>query len=187
LPYGLNVRLSSEGRLNLDSEYVNEHANKIGPIRSYGVYQANGKFDVSGEFYVTEKYSFDFESISEIEILLRPLSQLTEAIEHGGERFVPIVRIAEMLGMRQVSPYDADDEGVIYYGWEHTSCDSSEQYLFSYYEDGKFGVWIDEVSGRPLYSEFSLEVIQFMHSIHVDLYGLIEAGLAEAITSIPQP
>ena len=119
-------------------------------------------------------------------LLLRPLYQLTETIEHNGERFVPIVRIAEILGMRQVSPYDADDEGVIYYGWDHTSYDSSEQHLFSYYEDGKFGVWQDEVSGVPLYSEFSLEVIQFMHSIHVDLYGLIESGLAEPIPSIPQ-
>ena len=100
LPWGVNVRLSREGRFNLDGEYVNEHANKIGPIRSYAVYQIDGKFDVSGEFYVTEKYSFDFDSISEIELLIRPLSDLTSEITHNGETFIPI----EKLGYTSVLP-----------------------------------------------------------------------------------
>jgi hypothetical protein len=146
LPYGLNVRLSSEGRFNLDGEYVNEHANKIGPIRSYGVYQVNGKFEVSGEFYVTEKYSFDFDSISEIEILLRPLSQLTEVIEYGGERFVPM----EVL--------QRDFPQAAFYYRQQTDADNLPYCIMR-----QLLMW------------------------HVDIFDLIESGLAEPIPSIPQP
>lgn len=89
LPYGLKARLSHIGRLNLDSEYPNEHQGKIGIIRNFGIY----KGEVSGELQVTNKYTFDFEGLEELEIILRPLSDLTKEIEHNGERFIPLERI----------------------------------------------------------------------------------------------
>jgi len=72
-------------------------------------------------------------------IHLRPLSQLTETIEHGGERFVP----NERMGRPNV-------ELII------------DPTLLLYY------------------------IVNYMHSLHFDTFGLIEAGLAEPIPSIPQ-
>jgi hypothetical protein len=87
-------------------------------------------------------------------LLLRPLSQLTETIEHGGERFVPIDKIKHELSLDFLSNMWAND----------------------YVTDEKS---IMEMCPYGL--------ITFLHSLHVDTFGLIESGLAEPIPSIEQP
>jgi len=79
-------------------------------------------------------------------MMLRPLSQLTETIEHGGQRFVPSQRIDDM-GYR-VHPLTYDAIGVL---------------------------------ALPYW------VVQLLLSWQVDIFSLIESGLAEPIPSIKQP
>jgi hypothetical protein len=86
------------------------------------------------------------EQITNVIPLLRPLSQLTETIEHGGDRFVPSQRIDDM-GYR-VHPLTYDAIGVL---------------------------------ALPYW------VVQLLLSWHMDVFSLIESGLAEPIPSIEQP
>jgi hypothetical protein len=79
-------------------------------------------------------------------LFLRPLSQLTETIEHGGERFVPI----EVL-------HRDFPQSALYYGKQ------------------------TDASNLPYC------IMRQLLMWHVDIFDLIEAGLAEPIPSIPQP
>lgn len=91
LPYGLKAKLSKEGVFNLDSEYRNEYAYRICTIIDFTTYSK----DLGGSMKVdeTKDYRFDFDSLSEIEIILRPLSDLTKEIEHNGEKFYPYEKL----------------------------------------------------------------------------------------------
>lgn len=73
LPYGLKAKLSKEGIFNLDSEYPNQYINEICTINNF--YLINGEF--SGSMVVdksNKNYGFDFDNLSEVEIILRPLN-----------------------------------------------------------------------------------------------------------------
>jgi len=77
LPYGLKAILSNEGKFNLDSEYPNEHQNKICTITDFTTYSKDlgGSMKVDG----VANYSFDFDSLSEIQIVLHPLSEFGDS------------------------------------------------------------------------------------------------------------
>jgi hypothetical protein len=79
--------------------------------------------------------------------LLRPLSQLTEVVEHNGERFVP--------------------SKVLYDRWR---------------------IWIhsDELF-NDITTVLHYDAIKYLHSLHFDTFGLIEANITKPIPSIPQP
>ncbi|MFM2204489.1 MAG: hypothetical protein RLZZ605_1453 [Bacteroidota bacterium] len=85
-PYGLIAKLSRKGIFNLDAEIPNEKANNVGIVKNISFFGE----EITGQLYVTKTYSFDFEEIDEIDVLLRPLSDLTKEIEVNGEKFVPI-------------------------------------------------------------------------------------------------
>lgn len=72
LPYGLKAKLSNEGIFNLDLEFPNENCNSVGLVKNFQFYKGN----FSGEIEIKENYSFDFEEFDDIEIVLRPLSDL---------------------------------------------------------------------------------------------------------------
>lgn len=74
LPWGLEAKLSKIGVFNLDSEYPNEHQNKVCTITNCGF--MNGDF--YGQMKVNDSnYSFDFDTIDEIDLILLPLPHLT--------------------------------------------------------------------------------------------------------------
>jgi hypothetical protein len=85
LPYGIKGLLSRKGRLNQDDDYPNHRVHEIGIIKNISFWDS----EITGQLHVSETYSFDFSEIDEVDILLRPLSDLTKEIEHNGERFVP--------------------------------------------------------------------------------------------------
>lgn len=97
LPYGLKAKLSREGIYNLDSEFFNEYSNSICTITDLNIYQ--GK--LSGSMSVdisTRGYSFDFDELSEINILLRPMSDLILQINHNGDNLIPINKMKHIYG-----------------------------------------------------------------------------------------
>ncbi|MBK8807786.1 MAG: hypothetical protein IPO21_14525 [Bacteroidales bacterium] len=99
-PYGIKATLSSIGRLNLDSEYPNEHANKIGVVDEWFV----NDNEIGGVLRVGQNYSFDFQEIDEIDIHLRPLAWIQNEITHEGHSFIPSLTLklsypGEMIGL----------------------------------------------------------------------------------------
>jgi len=117
--------------------------------------------------------------------LLRPLPQLTETIEHGGERFVPVDRLAKLAGYEKATwSYWAGRKG------------SSAGQHYSLEFDTDKGFYVDVLDNHYTRDHsFSFEepcnnqmlLLKTLHSLHFDTFGLIEAGLAEPIPSIPQP
>ncbi len=93
----------------------------------------------------------------EVKLLLRPLSQLTETIEHNGERIVPMEKIRRHL----VSDY-----------YEHDDFEHDIHFI---------------MRGGAYIGQHRCDLLKLLHSLHFDTFGLIESGLAEPIPSIPQP
>jgi hypothetical protein len=81
LPYGVKVKTDD------------------GPIEMIGIQYVHGLFVPQLN---TDDYDLDLDN--PIKICLRPLSQLTETIEHGGERFVPNERIGRSNTGMTVDP-----------------------------------------------------------------------------------
>lgn len=100
--------------------------------------KANGYYMLAGDIYVTYDGGSTGRSVKDFCFLLRPLSSLTEEIEHNGERFVPIERLRS-------------------YG-----------FVFNEYYEGDFSDW----------SMWSYEVATHLFEWHLDVFGLIDRGLA---------
>jgi hypothetical protein len=85
LQYEVKAKLSVIGILNLDSEYPNENAGKIGKIESFNLNK--GEIDYLC-LQVEPNYSFDVENLNELDILLYPIESILEDREDLG--FAPI-------------------------------------------------------------------------------------------------
>jgi len=88
--------------------------------------------------------------------LLRPLSDLTKEIEHNGERFVPIERLNELNNKSDHVQYFLDDENDLLL--KHTN------------------------NGYNVLALSIITDIQFLLSLHMDIFGLIDSGDALPLT-----
>lgn len=184
LPYGLPARLSNEGIFNLDSEYPNDHKNKVGYISNFNWY--NGEF--AGELKISKKFSFDFDSADEIQILLRPLSDLTKEIEVNREKFVPLLKICDFLNIHYTSFSLLDRYSIdLVLSTEYHRANSKTK------EPQKIRFWFSNFNGTSFYCSNMNKLIykdlygaiQKLYEWHFDIYGLIEKGLAFHINTQP--
>jgi hypothetical protein len=100
LPYGIPASLSREGEFNLDAEYPNPFKGKLGLVNSISFEKGEVSY---GVLSINDKVSFDFEGLSEIDVYLRPISDLTSEITHNGETFVPNERMLSDLSVDRES------------------------------------------------------------------------------------
>jgi len=157
LPYGIRAKISQEGHFNLDCEYPIPYTDEIGVINSIS-------FDLNkvyGILTMGNGWQFDFEELDEIIMCVRPLSQLTETIEHNGEMF---------------NPYDVLENMTIK-GGRHRDHLSYATAMIS----GNVPYEVLHIQSMPWWA------LRKLQEWHFDTFGLIEAGLAETIPSIPQP
>jgi len=138
--------------------------------------------------------------------LLRPLSQLTETIEHNGERFVPIVKlrnfentnfskyvdkdkIIAQLKDIEIGSTSGEDGGTYYVKFIEPYGNMEDGIIYFEYSSqfDRFGKIMQSPMRKPLGVGGQLQMFQMLHSWHFDTFGLIEAGLAMPIQSIPQP
>ena len=168
LPYGIKAKVSRIGHFNLDTELPFPYSNEIGTVKT--IWFEAGR--VGGVLIMGNGWEFDFDELEEITVCVRPLSQLTETIEHGGERFVPLKRMFEM----EWPNHKEENPNRWYYevvpNWAFISHNSTAT---------STKVELGDIGQNPWW------MIQIMLSWHFDIYHLIEAGLAEPIPSIPQP
>ena len=150
LPYGIPAKLSQKGIFNQDDEYPNPRTKEIGIIKNISFWYP----EITGQLHISETYSFDFDEIDEVDILLRPLTDLTKEIEHNGESFVVI----DILEQDENNDYLAD-------------CNIWTQKLF---EEQK----ILSLEFIPY------GVMQILFMYHFDVFGLIPKGLAKDINQI---
>jgi hypothetical protein len=84
----------------------------------------------------------------DIILILRPLSQLTTEIEHNGEKFVPI-NVIRKFGLGHVDFITTEREG-----------------------------WIEDYGNEGWISRLPYGILEFLLSLHFDIYGLIDKNLA---------
>ena len=131
------------------------------------------------------EYQYDVK-FDDIKLLCFPLASLTKEITINGETFVPIEVIMKSIGIN--GEMTIDDEPC--FGWDesygddaqgYAVCFSAEKLFFGvcYWEDIYEGIFTDKM----LY-ELPFEYKQFQKLLEwkIDVFGLIEAGLAEAVT-----
>ncbi len=94
-----------------------------------------------------------------VRFYLRPLSQLTETINHNGERFVPLDWIHQNTPIKAALSTDAK---------------------------GNIRLFCDNIQSSH-YNAWPHSLVRTLLHMHFDVYNLIEAGLAEPIPSINQP
>jgi hypothetical protein len=169
LLHKLKATLSQKGKFNLDSEYPNDYANKVGVINTWTICEN----EIGGILEVAKNYSFDFCEIDEVDIYLRPLSDLTKEIEHNGEKFVPIVELAKIAFPK------GKHELIKNY------VNLGAGYTFHYNKD------FDCLKGfnghRWDYQCFipnQLQLFKKLYSWHFDIHGLIERGDAIGINTL---
>jgi len=138
-----------------------------------------GGSDITRPILLSETMSgqIDWEANMDMDKpLLRPLSQLTETIEHNGERFVPIIEMAKKFHVNQshIVTHYAEQRCSREFAMVHCCVENSDtRYLY-------YQVFLDTL--RNKYQE-----IKYLQSLNFDTFGLIEAGLAISIPSIEQP
>lgn len=151
LPYGIPAKLSKKGIFNQDDEYPNPRTLELGIIKNISFWHP----EITGQLHVSDTYSFDFDEIDEVDIVLRPLSDLTKEIEVNGEKFVPMGALCSI----EVS----EEEDFKLYG--------KIPEVWKYLSETKIRYW-DYWQVKKLYEW------------HFDIHGLIEKGLAIDINTL---
>lgn len=153
------------------------------------IYRAIGVNVHTNEIYLyCDTTSCGFaESLSNITIVLRPLSDITKEIEHNGEKFVPIIEIAKLYA--STDNIEAIKGAVTnfhyfkcYYGksdYQILIVNDNLRGWFSYYFND------DEPNcGINIVNEW--EVRDKLFEWHFDVFGLIKVGLAIDINTLSE-
>lgn len=151
LPYGLNLMFEKSGRIiNMQSCY-NE-----------------------GSLHITDSNEGNTYNLSiwNFNPILRPLSQLTEIIEHNGEKFVPIERLTESENGVTLSKYRLDNG-------------ETNTVLITYKLMGD--TFTDFVTNRGNVNSTRYEYVVKLLEWHFDVFNLIENNLAIAVTDELNP
>jgi hypothetical protein len=120
-------------------------------------------------------------------LLLRPLSALTDEIEHNGERFVPIVKLAQkQYPDVDFSIQDGHCIGRLNAGVVLEFYIDDEIPFYKEFHNNIFGQFKSED-----YDDIHLadikpsEAIDFLHSLHFDTKNLLDSGDALPLTAPP--
>lgn len=112
-------------------------------------------------------------NVKNIKPLLRPLSSLAKEIEHKGEMFVPLVKLAEIeVGEHNWNEIDEsiEDEGYAFY------IEYLPSWFGLYFNKNKctFTRWDDGEGNDACSNKLRDKLFEW----HFDVFGLIDAGLA---------
>lgn len=113
-------------------------------------------------------------------LLLRPLSELTREIEHKGERFAPIIKLADFLGIKytQYTILDNSVDFVLCNSYRRVNTKSKEPRKARFWYDGfKTRGFKCTDTGLMLYFD-QVGVLRKLHEWHFDTDQIIDRGLA---------
>lgn len=125
----------------------------------------------SGTLY-TGSFFNDWNHIYNFKPILRPLSDLIKEIELNGEKFVPMVELAKIHGMQINGEIFLFSNNTFY----EINIDNKKflQYHLKYKKFEHYGYC----------KQYELEMFEKLREWHLDIYGLIENGLAISIHDV---
>lgn len=124
-----------------------------------------GKFLVGGNKIDVGEWNF--------KPLLRPLSDLTQEIEHNGERFVPIIELFKFHNKNSIRVFPSSEN----YELDHYShcVIYDDKNVFGY---SNYGAFVAFTEGNNHLVVNQNELFAKLYEWHFDVFGLIEKGLA---------
>lgn len=152
---------------------------EIAPYLPYGLKFATLNDDTNEYYIDANRYILDFGGLNGVanicmdnysrplyKIILRPLSDLTEEIEHNVEEFIPLDELTEGHTVRFSLPNYSED-------WDNRTYYSFDKYIEE---------WINGDVHHLNFIPFGF--IQKLYEWHFDVHGLIEKGLAIDINTL---
>lgn len=190
LPYGLKVEV-----LDYQCDYVGKQYDK-----AIGLHQ----WDTACKFWSVLTIGGAKPDVKRVKPILRPLSDLTKEIEHGGETFVPLKRLFEMYDMNKfwedrpceiakAAPIVSCE--AIHYS-KHIGSYSEVKYvqetsnmgdlvcLFTYDWTRRRFTHRCETMGQGYDVGYQIDMFDVLSEWHIDFRNLIEKGLAIDINTI---
>ena len=170
LPYGVEFILSDKGIFNLDSEYGT-------PYQAYKpmkiINMVFGRNECEIEIHSDEtNWGVGFIELDEVLPILRPLYDLTKEIDVNGEKFIPIVKLADLYikprKHKLIGTIASNDYGDLWF--EKTS----KRFLSCENQS-------DARTESPLHI---FEMYQKLFEWHFDLFDLIQNKLAIDINKL---
>lgn len=127
-----------------------------------------------------------YDYLSDIKPILRPMSDLGEKITHRGQTFVPMVEIAKLLGYSGLVRHENDGE--VTYGFDVPYMDDYDSYTFGWNSaHGAFSIWYDNVAATPMADMiFNMDALDMLSQWMFDYQGLVTAGLALDVNTFVQ-
>lgn len=134
----------------------------------------------------SEEFSVNGYTSNYIKPILRPLSDLIKEIEVSREKFVPLLKIAESLGIKY-SKYKINGNSIDFVldtSYKRPNTKTKEprktRFWFNNYKAGTFAftgciamIYLNQI-----------EAIEKLYEWHFDIHGLIEKGLAIDINTL---
>lgn len=162
LPYGLTFCPKSEPETRL--AIGNIYLKKIGRLTVVNV------LDIGTYDHVRSEWKTD-----QIQLLLRPLSDLTKPIEHKGERFVPIIELAKLFHINPKYTVTHYIDARVDSGWVSVKCcvENDDKRYMDY-----------DLKPDMLSNDF--REIQKLFEWHFDVFGLLDHGLAIDINTLTE-
>lgn len=120
-----------------------------------------------------------YDYLSDIKPILRPMSDLVKEITHRGQTFVPMVEIAKLLGYSGL--VRCKNGGHVAYGFGMTYLDDSPGYLIDWNSaSGSFSIWYDDdFASSPMADMlFNMDALDMLSQWMFDYRGLISVDLA---------
>ena len=115
----------------------------------------------------------DYENVN---LLLRPLSDLTKEITHNGETFVPIEELYRKKVSERILKFTISDSGTSYFiQWEYEK-----------EHGGETAVDYDSIQKKNILQSISVQDFIYLCSWHFDIFGLIENNLAIDLNTLNQ-
>jgi hypothetical protein len=135
--------------------------------------------------YNVGSYEMPFKGIKPI---LRPLSQLTETIEHNGEKFVPMVELAKVQYPVSFEIIENECVGRLSIGVVLEFFIQDEIPFYKEFHNNIFGQTKDnDFDDMTLANITPSEIRGKLLEWHFDVFGLIENNLAIAVTDELNP
>lgn len=125
-----------------------------------------------------------FYPIKHFKPILRPLSDLTKEIEHNGEKFVPLVELAKIVGL-DITKFDLSETAIAYglrCNIENDDDDDKYKVLGFDIFNG-FGIHYRPSKSWGIVPN-QVELWPKLYEWHFDIFGLIENNLAIDINTI---
>ena len=159
------ISMSLESGLKVQFEYNGKNV----------IDEITGFRDIKSGILDSKEYS---HQLFEVKPILHPLSDLTKEIEHGGEKFVPIVELAKIAWVDGYVDfkYQSLKEGTVFIAFP------DKNNVFGY--DSNTQSFFGAIDGKPCSVVNQLTLFETMVKYHFDISDLISKNQAIDINTL---